>query len=230
MLSNLLHAFAQRIPTPGTQAPDVGIPSEAHHVHLAATVLAGGGLHPVLEVYYDNPWTDEQGKERWGRADLWAPPPDQNGEEVFLEAKLALLYDATTARLGSSRYGLVRAAPDWAWDIYRLLIGPARATNCAFLLVCFSAGGQHLFQNVPTGASATPILAAGQVDADQIYARVAALGGLGSSLDALRDLASIVLTDLHGKVSRLGGPVQVGNHWADPFLFEWRQAGPATTT
>jgi hypothetical protein len=205
------------------------VPQEVHHAHvLACTFLA---RNPVLEVYYDNPWLDEDMVRRqWGRADLWAPAAT-GANQLYVEAKLALLYDRSSRRLGDPRYGLLRAAPDWAWDVWRLLVGPSGPTCCGFLLCVYSQDGSDLFPGwAPAGTPLAP-LAPNAADADAIYDQIAALVALPTAVDAIRALEQLVVTQLQGRVGRFGStPIPGMQLAADPLLFEWAQQDAQRTS
>jgi hypothetical protein len=200
------------------------VASEAHHAYVVASILAA--RHPLVEAHYDHTWWNEDRTRRAGnRADLWLPADNGKNHQCYVEIKLALLYDTMSRRLGAAQYGLQRGAPEWAYDIYRLLVGPAGPTHAAFLLCTYSADGSDLLLGATGRARQTPApLAAGEVDADDVHQKVEALADATSTAVAIRDLADIVARDLRGTVTHVGGPRAVGAMVADPIVFEWEQA------
>jgi hypothetical protein len=209
------------------------LPAEVHHAHVFANTLRQ--RRPVLEAHYDNPWWNAAGtRQQECRADLWTPPSE--GEpQIYVEVKLAMLYDKTSKRLGDPRYGLPRGALDWASDVWRLLVGPSHRACCGFLLCVYSNDGSDLFPGwAPIRGPLRP-LAPDAIDADRIREELRALAEQTSTVAAIQALARLVEMQLQGRVIRLGGPRVVRTRSdgtflaADPLLFEWRQEGAQRT-
>lgn len=158
---------------PATVATLAGGVSEHHHSHILASRLVP--LEAVLERYYDRRWRrDTGGRIAKARADIWCPPVEQTATpQLFVEIKLAFLRDDKSDFLGIPTYGLARAAPSWADDIYRLLVGRAAAAHSAFVLSVIGEGTHQFIRD--ERAAKEPLGQRKDVDADAVWTSIASL-------------------------------------------------------
>jgi hypothetical protein len=205
-----------------------GVVSEHHHSHVLATLLAP--REAIVEKYYDRQWRkDIGGKIAKARADIWCPsmaePPTL---QLYVEVKVAFLRDDTTDFLGIPTYGLARAAPSWADDIYRLLVGSTGPTHCAFILSVIGKGTRQ-FTRDESMAAAT-LARRTDVDADAIWTSIAALHRTKTSVDGIHRLVDLARGCLGARVTQFATRSEKAlNKWYAPLLFEWVQDGAAAS-
>lgn len=225
-LSKALAPYLQRLLRPGFVVDLQGHAAEAHHAHVLASLLDAHGREALLEVRYENGWSDSVGgPTRRARADIWVPAHSSYGPQAYVEIKLALLHDMHTTQLGGRSYGLARAAPSWADDIYRLLVGPAGTAHCAFLLSLFGPSDGAI-PSIPVGTS----LRSRDVNADSAWLELSALASQASSWAAILALVKWCRENLGADVTQLGSYWQGDlRRWYAPVLIEWTQDGPASS-
>ncbi len=155
--------------------------------------------------------------------------PDAATPQLYLEIKLAYLRDDTSDFLGIPTYGLARAAPSWADDIYRLLVGPAGATHCAFVLSIIGEGTRQFIRDET--APAESLAFRRSVDADAIWASITALHRERTSVEAIHRLVDLARGRLGARVTQVAARNEKAlNKWYAPLLFEWLQEDAATSS